>query len=464
MSSDFAEFLFSFACNKLESSPQLDLRQQLLHSNLIRYILLVHQPSTSTPSSTPSTPPSASPAPLNHPPLLSLPPLPPSPPASPAPQSLSHQFQQSHSHSPQPFDHYTSTPTPTLISVLPSQDSSNWSPFSFIDELDRIPQDQDVDMGDDLSESLFLPTSPMFLDDSSLHEEDGFSFPPYHAGPRLQGMFDDVDEFESSQAQEDWLDAILEDLMEEDDDDQEDSSTEYDSEEDEDDNHTFDRQQNAQDVEINVTRATAAPSVVVVGSGNTRKGLTSSSTSSPHDQGQGQYQPHHFHSTTPCSPPPPPHPYESPHHPYHPPYLHQSSSPSKDKGSTTIVTAAADSNNNNNIAPSASSRIRPVKGVKGVVGVDVDESMDPCDITQLKLQRLSSFFYDYRPCPPCLGFHTSPSESEEALREQRFVLLTQELGSTMLQEQESSLTTPVVSTEQHGPPAGGQIPLIGLGH
>ncbi|KAF9364574.1 hypothetical protein BGX34_001121 [Mortierella sp. NVP85] len=105
----------------------------------------------------------------------------------------------------------------------------------------------------------------MFLDDSSLHEEDGFSFPPYHAGPRLQGMFDDVDEFESSQAQEDWLDAILEDLMEEDDDDQEDSSTEYDSEEDEGDNHTFDRQQNAQDVEINVTRATATPSVVVVG-------------------------------------------------------------------------------------------------------------------------------------------------------------------------------------------------------
>ncbi|KAF9945203.1 hypothetical protein BGZ65_011033, partial [Modicella reniformis] len=77
----------------------------------------------------------------------------------------------------------------------------------------------------------------MFLDDSSSsnHYYDGISFYPYHAGPQLQGgLFDDLDdEFESSQAQEDWLDAILEDLMEEDGE-EEDSATEYDSEDDDD--------------------------------------------------------------------------------------------------------------------------------------------------------------------------------------------------------------------------------------
>ncbi|KAF9578376.1 hypothetical protein BGW38_005855 [Lunasporangiospora selenospora] len=45
MSYEFAEALFNFACSKLETSPEIDLRQRVLHSNLVRHILLHHSSS-----------------------------------------------------------------------------------------------------------------------------------------------------------------------------------------------------------------------------------------------------------------------------------------------------------------------------------------------------------------------------------------------------------------------------------
>lgn len=276
---------------------------------------------------------------------------------------------------------------------------------------------------DDHSDPFLFP-SPMFLDGSH-HNSNSFSFPLYH----------DQDEFESSQAQEDWLDAILEDLMEEDQD--EDSCTEYDSD---DTGSSFDEcnvQQQGQNVEINVTRA---PSVVLVGAGS-KDGedvvidhlLDRTNCSLLQGRANRPYQPH-FHSA-PC--PPLPHPFESPH-PYCQSYLHQSLV--KDKGSTGTTTTIATNADSNNVVPPAS-RLLIVKGV------DVDEPMDPHDhhINQLKLQCLSSFYKDdafYRSC--------SSSQREDALREQRFVLLKQELGSTLLQD-ESTLTATVAATEQHCP-------------
>ncbi|KAF8941551.1 hypothetical protein BGZ58_006954 [Dissophora ornata] len=264
MSSDFAEFLFSFACNKLESSPQLDLRQQLLHSNLIRHILLVHhQPSTPSPLSSSSASSSAE----DQPQLLSLPPLPPSPPPSPSPQHFVYPSSPATS-----YDHSTfqTFPAPSLVAAIPSQTPSHWSPFSFDDELDRIRHsngpdqilvhDLDVDMDEESSDQ-DLSSLPPSLYINDLNGSDNSydysrSFRPIYVGPQLPEEDDDLDyDYESSQAQEDWLDAVLEDLMEEDEHD--DSSVEYDSEDDID---SF-----GDDQDIEVTRASAAV-VVAVGS------------------------------------------------------------------------------------------------------------------------------------------------------------------------------------------------------
>ncbi|KAF9964107.1 hypothetical protein BGZ70_006930 [Mortierella alpina] len=188
MSSDFAEFLFSFACSKLESSPQLDLRQQLLHSNLIRHILL---------------------PPPQHQPLAGV--------------------------------------------AL-----SNWSPFCFDDEFDRIghPQaimsqrsqstlptgapgagpdhvalqdDQDVIMMEDEDPTALNLFAPYVYFRDSYHPTLS-SAASYDYGYGLDEDDDDY-RFASTQAQEDWLDAVLEDLIEEDQQD-DDSSHEYDSEDD----------------------------------------------------------------------------------------------------------------------------------------------------------------------------------------------------------------------------------------
>ncbi|KAG0202881.1 hypothetical protein BGX33_009442 [Mortierella sp. NVP41] len=236
MSSEFAEFLFSFACNKLETSPQLDLRQQLLHSNLIRHILLVHQPATTSESTTATLPQSPS---------------------------------------------SSSSRTPY---------GSPWNPFSFDDELDRIEladqqqQDSDVDMEEqdetdqqsssssslvNSDHSFGLPSSSaMIFDDSYynlFYQSNSFQHQDiqhqhhlhqmhlhqmhhmqlqYPLQQHQQQMLDEDQEYqyEASQAQEDWLDAVLEDLIEDDQDDDDDdkdddddvSSPEYDNDDDSD--------------------------------------------------------------------------------------------------------------------------------------------------------------------------------------------------------------------------------------
>ncbi|KAF9570896.1 hypothetical protein EC968_001205 [Mortierella alpina] len=265
----------SFACSKLESSPQLDLRQQLLHSNLIRHILS---------TSTSTTHDNHHPDPHHDddaPRLLALPPLPPSPPPqlhSPVPQSLSFcspstspptksaaATTQSNTYGldlASPFQPFQS---PAQHQPLAGVVLSNWSPFCFDDEFDRIPHPQAAMSHDVLSTSVTGasrggeggargagPDHVALQDDQDvvmMEDEDPAAlnlYPPYvyfrdsyhpaissasyDYGYQLDEDDDDY-RFASTQAQEDWLDAVLEDLIEEDQQD-DDSSHEYDSEED----------------------------------------------------------------------------------------------------------------------------------------------------------------------------------------------------------------------------------------
>ncbi|KAI1317797.1 hypothetical protein EDD11_007819 [Mortierella claussenii] len=271
MSSDFAEFLFSFACNKLESSPQLDLRQQLLHSNLIRHILLHHHqqlpqhvdaavsngpaattsalalPSADTDFDT-DIPHAMAPAietahsyqysskkdaaACDSPQHLNLPPLPPSPPLSPVPHPRA--LQQQHPHHYQQQQHRQSH---SFTCTSPSSSYHHpWSPYSFDDELDRIGHNHNNCNAD------MLPIQELDVDMDEVDASDASLYPTYinmgsAFGPAFQGYFTEphhrIDyDFESSQAQEDWLDAVLEDLMEEDDtEDQDESVLEYGSDE-----------------------------------------------------------------------------------------------------------------------------------------------------------------------------------------------------------------------------------------
>ncbi|KAF9982453.1 hypothetical protein BGZ75_006157 [Mortierella antarctica] len=260
MSSDFAEFLFSFACSKLESSPQLDLRQQLLHSNLIRHILLVHPPAPTSTTTNAADPRQDDDA------RRVRPPSPPPQLHSPAPQSLSFGSSTSPPSKPaaattqsntygldlsSPFQQFQPSPQPLAGVAL-----SNWSPFCFDDELDRIrhPQaimsqnspptgatgagagpdhvalqdDQDVVMMEDEDPAALNLFPPYVYFRDSYHPT--ISSASYDYGYGLDEDDDDY-RFASTQAQEDWLDAVLEDLIEEDQQD-DDSSHEYDSEDD----------------------------------------------------------------------------------------------------------------------------------------------------------------------------------------------------------------------------------------
>ncbi|KAF9115175.1 hypothetical protein BGX27_008653 [Mortierella sp. AM989] len=518
MSSEFAEFLFSFACNKLES-PQLDLRQQLLHSNLIRHILLVHQQSTiatglssSSPSSpspsspTSTTPPSPIPS-EDQPQLLCLPPLPPSPPLSPVPQSR----QQSHQYvfaSPStvyshPNNDYQTFSQQFSEAAILGQTHSNWSPFSYDDELDRIGnrqsldgnhfEDLDVDMEEDPSD----PTLYLSHNDNNYDSNLCFGFHPYFAEPQhqMEGNGQEYD-FESSQAQEDWLDAVLEDLMEEDE--QEDSSPEYDS--DDDDNDSF----REKELEIGVTRGPTTQAVVVVAHKMDSEEdailgclLDQSGQQIQNHHHYQQQQPHHtLSSPVPCSSLL--HPYQSidiytssheSSHPYHKSYLHQSF-PAKEKGSTAIISTTTSTpvttTQATPIASVATSSPRPLL-TKGVL---MDEPMLRQDhVSQIKQRQQQlqnpSYFKDdayYHSCPPCLGFHSSSrpysqrGQSEDALREQRFVQLTQELGAALVQEQEVDPNPNLLLPEQQTfedsflfrssviSPAGGQTGFIALDH
>ncbi|KAF9995795.1 hypothetical protein BGZ79_010474 [Entomortierella chlamydospora] len=482
MSSEFAEFLCSFASNKLQSSPQLDLRQRLLHSNLIRHILLTyHQPSstsssTSSSSSSPSSStaaatsdPSSSTPSKDQPQSLCLPPLPPSPPLSPVPQSHYYVF-ASPSAPFQTFPPHSDTP------VL-GQIHSNWTPFSFDDELDRIHsrqsldgnlfQDLDVDMEEDPSD----PTLYLGQNDNNYDTNLRFGFHPYFAEPHPH--MEDHD-FESNQAQKDWLDAVLEDLMEEDE--QEDSSPDYDSD---DDNDSFEEKE----LDINVTRGSSTPAVVLVAHkmDNEEDAIlgrlldqSGQHLKQNHHHYQ-QHQQHQQHQQQQDHPHPSPsatcssllHPcqsidmYESPH-PYHKSYLQQSFS-IKEKGSTG-ATSTVGSKASNASATTATSV--PVSGSLMAQGAPQDEPMLPQDHVnrikqqqqqrQLQLQNPSYFPDDayYRSCPPCLGFHSSfcsypqKEQNEDDLREQRFVKLTQELGSALVQEQEADPNPNLLLPEQ----------------
>ncbi|CAO3569533.1 unnamed protein product [Mortierella alpina] len=261
-----------FACSKLESAPQLDLRQQLLHSNLIRHILLVHPRVHSITTSTSTTSADA----LQDDDamrLRALPPLPPSPPP------------QLHSPAPQPLSFCSSSPSPPSKSTAATTQSttfgvelsspfqqfqpppqhqplagvalSHWSPFCFDDEFDRIghPQaimsqrsqsslptgapgagpdhralqdDQDIVMMEDEDPAALNLFAPYVYFKDSYHPI--LSSASYDYGYGLDEDDDDY-RFASTQAQEDWLDAVLEDLIEEDQQD-DDSSHEYDSEDD----------------------------------------------------------------------------------------------------------------------------------------------------------------------------------------------------------------------------------------
>ncbi|KAF9961362.1 hypothetical protein BGZ72_004071 [Mortierella alpina] len=264
MSSDFAEFLFSFACSKLESSPQLDLRQQLLHSNLIRHILLVHPPAPTTTTNSNNADTRRDDDARR---LLALPPLPPSPPPQqPAPQSLGF---CSPSASPPSKSTAATTQSNTygldLSSFQQFQPSpqhqplagvalSHWSPFCFDDELDRIhPQaivsqnsprgpaggpehvalqeDQDVVMMEEDPAALNLFPPYVYFRDS--YHPSPSSYDHGYVYGYGYGLDEDDDDyrFASTRAQEDWLDAVLEDLIEEDQQ-EDDSSHEYDSEDD----------------------------------------------------------------------------------------------------------------------------------------------------------------------------------------------------------------------------------------
>ncbi|KAF9361058.1 hypothetical protein BGX26_006146 [Mortierella sp. AD094] len=524
MSSEFAEFLFSFACNKLESSPQLDLRQQLLHSNLIRHILLVHQQSSSTTSastststsssssstssSSPSTTavstsaPSSSTPSEDQPQSLCLPPLPPSPPLSPVPQSHHHVFASPSATFGHPTTPYQTFPPQFPETPVLGQIHSNWTPFSYDDELDRIHsrqsldgnlfQDLDVDMEEDPSDpTLYLGQNDNY--DTNLR----FGFHPYFA--ESQPQMEDYD-FESSQAQEDWLDAVLEDLMEEDE--QEDSSPDYDSD---DDNDSFEEKE----LDINVTRGPSTQAVVLVAHKMESEedailGRLLDQSGQQLKQNHHHYQqqlPHHTHPSPSAPCPSLLHPcqsidmytssHESPH-PYHKSYLHQSF-PTKEKGSTAIIsTVGSKSTTSTASATAAASVAVSASRSLMVQRVPLDEPMLPQDHVsrikqqqqrQLQLQNPSYFTDDayYRSCPPCLGFHSSSrsysqrEQNEDALREQRFVQLTQELGSALVQEQEADPNPNLLLPEQQSfedsflfrssiSPAGGQTGFIALGH
>ncbi|KAF9198218.1 hypothetical protein BGZ49_001044 [Haplosporangium sp. Z 27] len=515
MSSEFAEFLFSFACNKLESYPELDLRQRLLHSNLIRHILLVHQQSTSNTtdstssshsSSSPSNPivtsnPSSVPS-EDQPQSLCLPPLPPSPPLSPVPQSRQQSHQYSYA-SPTSTFVLSSAPYQTFLeTTVLGQTHSDWNPFSYDDEHDRIdsPQNNDVNLFQDLDVDMEEDPSLYLGHDDSYDTNFRFGFHPYFAEPQPQIEGGDLDyDFESSQAQEDWLDAVLEDLMEEDE--QEDSSPEYDSD---DDNDSFEENE----LNINVTRGPAAQTVVVVAHkiGREEEDILGHLLD---QNGQQLIQNHHHHhyqqqqhshqtqssSSVPC--PPLLHPCQSIEvysssneslHPYQKSYLHQSF-PTQEKGSAAIIStigskaATASVSSTATITPSATAPV-----LASSKGASLDEPMLPPDhvsrIKQKQMLQNPSYFKDdayFRSCPPCLGFHSSSrpysqkGRSKDALREQRFVQLTQELGAVLVQEQEVDPNSNLLLPEQKAfedsflfrsqvSPAGGQAGFIRLGH
>ncbi|KAF9316679.1 ribose-phosphate pyrophosphokinase 1 [Podila horticola] len=215
--SDFAEYLFNFACNKLESDPELDMRQQVLHSNLIRQILLLQstQADNQQPehdlhfSSNPSLKPQST------------------EPERPYPSS--------------PYLRYPQSPSNEI------DDYPQWSPFTFDDELDRtLPKfDDDIDMedsgyvNDNGSETSRI--FPSGLCHNRNHNQiqgscDNF-LPSYFSLSEPQHPHESY-LTHMNQAQEDWLDSVLEDLMEED---RQDSD--YDNEDDDDDDDDDDEEE-----------------------------------------------------------------------------------------------------------------------------------------------------------------------------------------------------------------------------
>jgi len=471
MSSEFAEFLFSFACNKLETSPQLDLRQQLLHSNLIRHILLVHQPSTVSSPDDNSSSAATSSSPLS--PDLT-------------PVSHSHQRDQR----PFSIQQDPTTTTTTTASAQHQLSSSSqaqantpygsvWSPFSFDDELDRIDlanhqQDSDVDMEEqgenninnssshhfDLSSS----SSGMVFDDSDYsffyqpspfqhqHEQQQQQHLSFHQLHQIQlqyplqqhqqQMLDEDQEYlyEASQAQEDWLDAVLEDLIDDDQDDDEEedddnvgdvSSPEY---------RGVDTDSDSDAEEY--LRDTFEDDVK-------RRQLSDPRQSFDPHPCLLQFNPANEKGSTAIASAPTALPLAACLSPSSlPPTSPQTANTHTATPTTAVSATSSSSTTTAAITPSPSSRFL----ARGDI-LDQDPTLHPLNPinnsnhhASRSLDAMDEAYY--RPCPPCLGFHCSSSarssstpssysQGEDSLREERFAQLAKELlTSTYLQHQQ----------------------------
>ncbi|KFH72405.1 hypothetical protein MVEG_02696 [Podila verticillata NRRL 6337] len=219
--SDFAEYLFNFACNKLETDPELDMRQQVLHSNLIRQILLLQSNHADSNHHTQLEHASQD---LHFPSSTSF-----LKPQSTQPEGLPYP--------PSPYLRYP--PSPSQIDDYPE-----WSLFTFDDELDRtlLPKfDDDIDMEDsgyvntNGSETLRIFASPICRNQGSSGDNFLPSYPFCLSTEPQQPHESYLTHM--NQAQEDWLDSVLEDLMEEDQQDSDDYDEEDDDDDDDDDDN-----------------------------------------------------------------------------------------------------------------------------------------------------------------------------------------------------------------------------------
>ncbi|KAG0338818.1 hypothetical protein BG000_003334 [Podila horticola] len=417
--SDFAEYLFNFACNKLESDPELDMRQQVLHSNLIRQILLLQstQADNQQPehdlhfSSNPSLKPQST------------------EPERPYPSS--------------PYLRYPQSPSNEI------DDYPQWSPFTFDDELDRtLPKfDDDIDMEDsgyvNDSGSETSRIFPSGLCHNRNHNQiqgscDNF-LPSYFSLSEPQHPHESY-LTHMNQAQEDWLDSVLEDLMEED---RQDSD--YDNEEDEHEYalghehehdqgrirhstmdltsaHFFDRESNmiTTSVPSSSIHASSAPSTLspwcldeaqelpteqnilndpIHSSKHVRRQESGSNESTePHSNCFQEYQQHHQQPQLQAR---------------RPTYVACPSYFSPLSPSTPLSTSPP------------SPRLQPIP-VKPLLSTSPPLSPP---------RTLEAYFSDsyFHVCPPCLGYHSAsptPSQQEEVLRYKRFDQLKRDLSSS----------------------------------
>ncbi|KAF9323901.1 hypothetical protein BG006_001031 [Podila minutissima] len=424
--SDFAEYLFNFACSKLESDPELDMRQQVLHSNLIRQILLLQSTQADSQHQSENDLHFSS-----KPSLLT-------------PQST----QPERPYPSSPYLRYPQSPSEI-------DDYPQWSPFTFDDELDRtLPKfDDDIDMEDPGYVNINGSETSRIFPTGLCHNHvqgscDNFQ-PSYFSEPQQPH---DSYLTHLNQAQADWLDSVLEDLMEEDQQDSDYGDEDDDDDEEEEDEedkheyalgreherdqvhirhstmdhtgaHFFDRESNmittsapssslhasstsstlspwcldeAQELppERNILNDPIHPSKHV-----RRQEIGSNETQEPHAACFQEYQQHHQQPQLQAR---------------RPIYLACPSYFSPVSPSTPLSTSPP------------SPRLQPI-----LVKPPLSTSPPLSPPRTLEAYFSDSFFHA---CPPCLGFHSSPSPSpsqrEEVLRYKRFDQLKRDLSSS----------------------------------